>query len=361
MSAVELQHLRDGATTLEGLAGAVRRRVSITFGETAVANVVPLGIGGVFPRVAPHAAGRPAVRWLAGRPRRRCPVAVLDYRFWREQTGGDETVIGRTIEINGHPFTIVGVTPERFHGPGPERPPVWLPLSAWPLLAANPAILTDRATREVGLIGAAPRRPCGHRGDRRVEPAAAARGRRRRAGGATRPPRIHLDAGREYWTGELSPEKRIEFLLVTIVPLVIVAALLWIACSNVANLLLARGVTRRREIAIRLATGASRGRIVALLLGEALLLALAGGALGVLVGGWTLDAVFAAFSQFGNIDVQLDGAVLAYTALCRASRRAGRPRAGARGVARGRLVGPQGRGHEPHRQRSGQPGCAPPS
>ncbi len=136
------------------------------------------------------------------------------------------------------------------------------------------------------------------------------------AGGAAaaRPRRLTLSAGRENWTAEPSPEKRVEFLLVTVVPLVIVAALLWIACSNVANLLLARGVGRRREIAIRLATGASRRRIVLLLLGETLLLALAGGALGVLVGAWTLDVVFATFSQFGRIDVSLDASVLAYTA-----------------------------------------------
>jgi putative ABC transport system permease protein len=324
VSAVELHQLRDGATTIDGLAGVVRRRVHITFGDTSVANVVPLVSEAYFPalRVAPR-VGRLFDRTLV-EPGADTRVAVLDYRFWREQTGGDDTVIGRAIEVDGHPFTIVGVAPERFHGPGPERPPLWLPMAAWPLLATNPAILTDPAAREVGLVG---RLRDGHSIDDAIaelnllrQRAAAAAGT-----GATRPARIHLDAGREHWAGEPSPEKRIEFLLVTIVPLVIVAALLWIACSNVANLLLARGVTRRREIAIRLATGASRGRIVALLLGEALLLALAGGALGVLVGEWTLDAVFAAFSQFGNIEVQLDGSVLAYTAVvsCLASVLAG--------------------------------------
>ncbi len=315
VSAVELQHLREGATTLDGLAGTVRRRVHIAFGETSLANVVPLVSEGYFRtlRVEPR-IGRLFDETRTG-PGADAQVAVLDYRFWREQTAADASVIGRAIEIDGHPFTIVGVAPERFHGPGPERPPLWLPLAAWPLLAANPGILADPATREVGLIG---RLRDGRSIDDAIAELNLLRQRNAAADGgaaATRPPRIHLDAGREHWTGEPSPEKRIEFLLVTIVPLVIVAALLWIACSNVANLLLARGVARRREIAIRLATGASRNRIVALLLGEALLLALAGGALGVLVGEWTLGAVFAAFSQFASIEVQLDGSVLAYTAL----------------------------------------------
>ena len=232
---------------------------------------------------------------------------------------GDPGVIGRAVTINGHPFTIAGVVPDGFHGAGPERPPLWVPLSAWPLLIGEPSALTDPAREALALIGRL-------RDGRSVDDATAElnllrqRAADRLAGGdargaaAARPRRLTLSAGRENWTAEPSPEKRVEFLLVTVVPLVIVAALLWIACSNVANLLLARGVGRRREIAIRLATGASRRRIVLLLLGETLLLALAGGALGVLVGAWTLDVVFATFSQFGRIDVSLDASVLAYTA-----------------------------------------------
>ncbi len=55
-------------------------------------------------------------------------VAVLDHRFWRDQMAGDPGVIGRTVTINGHPFTIAGVVPDGFHGAGPERPPLWVPL-----------------------------------------------------------------------------------------------------------------------------------------------------------------------------------------------------------------------------------------
>ena len=315
VSGVELARLRDGATTLEGLAGVARVPVQIAAGEVSVATVVPAVSEDYFPalHVAPR-LGRLFDATLA-QPGADTRVAVLDHRFWRDQMESDPGVIGRAVTLNGHPFTIAGVAPDGFHGAGPERPPLWVPLSAWPLLIGQPAALTDPAREDLALIGRL-------RDGRSLDDATAElnllrqRAAPRESGGAaaSRPRHLTLSAGREHWTAEPSPEKRVEFLLVTVVPLVIVAALLWIACSNVANLLLARGVGRRREIAIRLATGASRRRIVLLLLGETLLLALAGGALGVLVGAWTLDVVFATFSQFGTIDVSLDASVLAYTA-----------------------------------------------
>ena len=80
-------------------------------------------------------------------------VAVLDHRFWRDQMAGDPGVIGRAVTINGHPFTIAGVAPDGFHGAGPERPPLWVPLSAWPLLIGEPSALTDPAREALALIG----------------------------------------------------------------------------------------------------------------------------------------------------------------------------------------------------------------
>jgi putative ABC transport system permease protein len=320
VSGVELARLREGATTLEGLAGVARVPVQIVAGELSVSTVVPAVSEDYFPalHVTPR-RGRLFDGTLA-QPGADTRIAVLDHRFWRDELKGDPGVIGRSVTINGHPFTIAGVAPDGFRGAGPERPPLWVLLSAWPLLIGQPSALTDPAREDLALIGRL-------RDGRSVDDATAElnllrqRAADRQAGGeaggaaASRLRRLTLSAGREHWTAEPSPEKRIEFLLITVVPLVIVAALLWIACSNVANLLLARGVGRRREVAIRLATGASRRRIALLLLGETLLLALAGGVLGVLVGTWTLDIVFATFSQFGSIDVSLDASVLAYTAV----------------------------------------------
>ena len=123
--------------------------------------------------------------------------------------------------------------------------------------------------------------------------------------------------GPELWTGPVSGEKRIEFLLVVVLPLVVVALILWIGCSNVANLLLARAAARRKEIAIRLASGASRSRLIRLLLTESLLLALAGGAVGMLLAVWTLDFIWLTLPEAPRLAIELDTHVLLYTgAVC---------------------------------------------
>ncbi len=232
------------------------------------------------------------------------PEAVLTHAFWEKHFAGDRAILGRVLRINGTRVTVVGVAASEFHGPGPEGPALWVPLGLAPALTAHRA---SRPTDKVGLIG-------------RLQPGVTlARAQAEVTVIAARSPeifggaRFRLSIGREDWQGGESPEKRVEALLVTTVPLVVVGGLLWIACSNVGNLLLARAVQRRKEIAIRVASGASRARLVRMLMAESVLLALMGGAAGLWVSQATLDFVFATLTEFGAISVQLDVRVLLYT------------------------------------------------
>ena len=236
------------------------------------------------------------------------PEIVLDFQFWQRRWNSDPAALGRTLLLNGIAFTVVGIAPESFHGSGPERPPGWVPLGMLPMLEGKPAVWSTADARQFQLIG------------RLRTGATLAQLQAQTAAVFARQPELapekplNFSVGREKWTGEESMEKHAEFLLVTTVPLVATGTILWIACSNVANLLLARAVGRRREIAIRLATGASRWRVLRLLLLESLVLALVGGALGLLLSRWTVQFVFATFPEFSRLSVTLDGWVLTYTA-----------------------------------------------
>jgi predicted permease len=233
------------------------------------------------------------------------PEAVVAHAFWETHLGRDPAVLGRVLRVNGTSVTVVGVAASDFHGPGPEGPAMWVPLGWFPVLTRQQS---PPPRDSVGLIGRL-------RPGVSLEQAQAAvtviAARSPEIFGATH---YRLSLGREDWRGEVSPEKRVEFVLVTTVPLVAVGGLLWIACSNVGTLLFARAMQRRKEIAIRIAGGASRMRLVRMLMIESLLLALLGGAAGLWMSQATLDFVFATLSEFGALSVQLDGHVLLYTA-----------------------------------------------
>ncbi len=234
------------------------------------------------------------------------PEAVLDYRFWKVRFAGDPSVIGRALTLNGIAFTVVGVCSENFHGKGPEGPSVWIPIGALPLVQTRAWTDIQKDT-SFGLLGRL-------RSESTLEAAQAEVNLV-----AAREPELftgksfHLSLGHEEWRGEASAEKQAEFLLVTTVPLVVVGVMLWIACSNVSNLLLARAVARQRELAIRAAIGASRYQLIRMLMTESLLLAALGGAIGLLLARWTIDFIFSTLASFGNFSVQIDGRVLAYT------------------------------------------------
>ncbi len=212
-------------------------------------------------------------------------VAVISHRLWQERLGGDDGVIGTSLVVNGSKFTIVGVTPERFNGAEhEERLAVWVPTAMQPqAMPEFPKMLTERNSWWLRAIG-------------QLKPGVSVE--RARAAVATIAARIAksdsaehggISAGAELVTGGLSPNTGRD-----VVPIAFLAAgatglILLICCANVSNMLLARSVSRRREIAVRLSLGAGRRRIVRQLLTEATLLSGLASLAGVLIATWSTD------------------------------------------------------------------------
>jgi macrolide transport system ATP-binding/permease protein len=206
------------------------------------------------------------------------PVAMVGYDFWRHNYAGSQAAIGSTLRLNGIVFTIVGVTPQWFTGLDRfALPSIFVPLGMAQRLKGEPADpLVDRGRHDLVVKG------------------------RLRAGVSRASAQAELDTigaslEREYaktnrnrhMTVRTELQRRMQqspqLLAVVKMLMGLVAPILIIACSNVANLLLARGQARSREIAIRLSIGAGRSRVVRQLMTESLMVALAGGAAGLLV------------------------------------------------------------------------------
>lgn len=246
------------------------------------------------------------------------PVAVLSHGFWQEQLGGDPSVVGRTLAINSQAFTVVGVAPASFTGTDVGvRPELWLPMSM------NRAIKTDASTnwyeqrRGLFVNAIARLRP-----GTSIEQAQAALGA------------IAQNLEREFpddnkgravtliplSQATVNPGARGGVIAASALLMTIVGFVLLVACANVSNLLLARAVARRREIAVRLAIGASRGRLVRQMLTESVVLAAPGALLGLLIAFWAKNALLGFLPSLPfpitlSLDLGLDPRVLGFTAL----------------------------------------------
>jgi predicted permease len=235
------------------------------------------------------------------------PLLVLSHDFWQRRLGGDPSVVGRRFEMNDRVHTVVGVLPPL--PAWPDANDVFMPVSACPF-RNRPANLEDRASR-------------GYNAFARVKAGVSLEQARRDVEDVNRRlQREYPDAYAETpgvratltpLSHELTTVARPTFLVL----LGTVGLILLIACANVANLMLARLGERGRELAVRAALGAGRGRILRQLLTETTLLALVGGAVGLLLALATRGALTSFAARFSPRagEIQIDGAVLAFTLL----------------------------------------------
>lgn len=230
------------------------------------------------------------------------PVVVLSYSLWQSHFGGDRSVLGRSIDINRHPYTIVGVAPRGFQGCKTGlRSDVWIPLVMDPLVWGSDRF-DERGTFWLNVLG----RLKPDTGRRQAEVELNLLMQRI----VEHFPNLHRGPN-EITTDPLwrSPFGANVYLYNTLPMLLALAiVLLLLACANVANLLLVRSVGRRREIAIRLSLGASRGRLIRQLLVESLVLALGGGGLAMLLTVWSAGT-FATFFPATSLPLTLNGHV----------------------------------------------------
>ncbi|MCZ6857621.1 MAG: ABC transporter permease [Gemmatimonadetes bacterium] len=213
------------------------------------------------------------------------PVAVISHRFWRQSFGEDSSVVGATLTLNGHPFTVIGVAPEGFRGASPtEMPPeVWLPMTMRSVLLPTTMDYFNRVEGTILYWVSAMAR---------LKPGVSieqAQANMEALGLYLAESFVEWNGGKSATAATYRFHARDRGSLVTMAGMlaVVVAIVLLIASANIAILLLARASARAKEMGVRIALGAGRGRVIRQMLTESLLLGLGGGVLGFVVAFWS--------------------------------------------------------------------------
>ncbi len=284
LSHLNWRDLRTQNRTLDGLVGYDWVPMSVaTTGdpEVLVGQMVP---GDYFDLLKVRAArGRTFLPGEDGAPGAH-PVVVLSDRFWHRRMAADPGAVGGTIRINGTPFSVIGIAPPEFQGPFVGvQPELWVPMAMNALLRPNPDLNWYEERRGLAIFGVGRLKPGVTVAQARADLKAIMARLEREFPDDNKGRSVEVTPVAE---ATLPGGGRQGVIASSVLLLSIVGIVLLIACANVANLLLARASVRRREIAIRLSQGAARGRLVRQLMTESLVLALLGGAFGLLVALW---------------------------------------------------------------------------
>ena len=286
--------LEQARTGLSGIAAHRDFEANLAYGKQTLNGEGMLVSGSYFPLLGV----RPALGRLLGPGDDRTlgghPVAVLSHGYWETQFGASPEVLNRTLVVNGQPLTIVGVAPRGFEGTTfGLRPKVFVPLSMRGLMVPGFDGFANRrdywaylfARLEPGVTPEQAQKALNGVYQRIVIDVEAPlqEGMSEQTMTRFRNKEVTLEPG---WRGQSAVYGEVRVVLVLL--LSVTGIVLLIACANLANILLARGAGRSMEIAVRMALGASRGKVLAQLLTESLLLALLGGAASLLVAQWTL-------------------------------------------------------------------------